>query len=406
MTWKYWTLSLIFISCVVDSCSSSSKSPSPSAASKTSSATSLVSALKYYNHFPFNNVYTLHLTIGAQNIEAVLDTGSSNLLVIGSEDYCSGCVNEYGYSSVYTPGTGSKELSDSWAMSFAPIGQAQIQGYQDTVSFEGDTLSSYSFGVATSEQGIPNIWGIAYAPVAQPATDPLTPFFDALVSKYNLKNEFSLSLCALKSGSSATFGGYDADLAKLMAQVQWTPVVAKSYYSISMTRMYVSAGTSDSSANPLWLWEPSNTDTVIIDSGTNPVVLPAQQVTGLVSVLQSLATQKGVSIPASFWPTATAHGSYASLSDADIAKFPNIYLDLVNFANSSQTFTLAISPSTYFQTREDGQRFFGVEAGSGIYILGTVFMENYIVLHDRGILSEAVDSTAKVGFYPIAGFCQ
>ena len=381
----------------------------------------IVTDLKYYNHFPFNNVYTTVINLGGQNLEMVMDTGSSNLLAIGDGQHCSNCQNEYGYTSVYSPGATSQALKSSWSVSFLPIGTAKIQGYQDQLSFAGHTVANNPFGLVTSEVGIPNIWGIAYQAAGHPRAAPQLPLFDALVSSVSLANQFSMRLCALKTGSSMTLGGFDAGVSDKMAQVQWTPVVQRLAYSINMTRMYVSpattSGSSVASQASSWSWTLDAGESIIVDSGTNPLVIPAANVASLVQLLKQVALDNSISIPDSFWPTATDHGGYATLTDAEIAKFPAMTMDIAardpatgaaSTVAGSKTFTLTIAPSTYIQTREDGQRFLGVESATSTNILGTVFMENYVVLFDRGSLDNTVvnDPTARVGFLPNSGLCK
>ena len=360
--------------------------------------------LKYYNHFPFNNVYTIGVQVGGQTLESVLDTGSSNLLVLGDAAHCPACTNEYGYQSTYSPAAGSQALTTSWSMNFAPIGAAQVQGYQDTVSWDDLTLPGFKFGLVTAEKGIPNIWGIAYQSLASPYGAPQTPLFDALAQAGSLKNQFSLRLCGLKAGSNITLGGFDAALVDKMAQVQWTPITAKIWYSVTVERMY---GGATPNAAAAWSWAPAASDRVIVDSGTNPLVLPAAQMAPLVAWLRSVATQNGLTLPADFWPTAAGPGGYAALSAADVAKFPPLLVDLAGTSDAQKTITLSIAPSVYFQTREDGQRYLGIEPGQGsVYILGTVFLENYVVLHDRGVAGLMPDPSARLGFYPIDGLCD
>jgi len=362
---------------------------------------SITMPLTYYNTFAFNHVYTTTLTLGGKPIETVLDTGSSNLLVIGDGTLCPGCVNEYGYNSTYTPGSTAQSLGTTWSMSFAPIGSAEITGYEDTMVAGGITLPKQGIGVVTSEQGIPNIWGIAYADLANPSGDPQTPLFDAMVTKGSLQNVFSLRLCGTQPGSRMVLGDYDSSVS--LSGVLWTPIAQKQWYVMEVSRMYLSDSTGLS-----WSWTPGNYATVIVDSGTNPLVLPSRNIAALVSVLQSVATAHNISIPTSFWPT-TGPGDTATLSDEDIAVFPAILLDIPSVDNPSEAITLSISPQTYFQTQKTGERYLGIEPGSGnLYILGTVFMENYVVLHKRGALdtSSATDPTAQIGFYPIAGLCK
>ncbi len=389
------------------SCGSSSTSPNHFGAGG-AGASPLVNKLKYYNTFAFNHVYTLNLTIGSQIIETVLDTGSANLLAIGDSSYCPNCVNEYGYTSVYTPEKTSKKLTSTWSMSFAPIGQATVQGYSDNVTFQNLTIPNYSFGLVTSEKGIPNIWGIAYQPVAQPSSSPQVPLFDALISNFELNNQFSLTLCALKNGSSVTLGGYDSKLTSaLLNQVLWTPISKKQWYSVYLSNMYIPSPSAGSGA--LWVWTPEASDIVIVDSGTNPIVIPSSQISPLVTVLKSYATQNKITLADSFWPTSTSKGGFGTLTSAQIAAFPTINVNLMSFTKHSESILLSISPKTYFQTDSKGQVFLAIQPGaSNLYILGTAFMENYVVLHDRGDNTVGkTDPTAKLGFFPVtSNFCN
>ena len=365
-------------------------------------APAITTALKYYNDFPFNQVYTAPITVGGQDVEVVTDTGSANLLVIGDSTHCPNCTNEYGYNSTYTPSAGAKELTAHWSMSFLPIGSATMLAYQDTVTFGGQSLPNHSFGLVTAEQGIPNIWGLSYASGARPFGQAQTPLFDALIGAAHLSNQFSMRLCALKNGSIMTIGGFDAAAAGGLDKVQWTAIAERDKYSISVNKMFIDLpGQSEA-----WLWTPATTDMIIVDSGTNPLVLPAESVAALVTLLQSVASKNGITLAADFWPTTSAHGGYASLSDEAIAGFPMISLNLPDYSHEGQSFTLSIAPSTYFQTRKDGKRFLGIESGDSIVILGTVFMENFVTLFDRGNLDNAWhDASARVGFFPISSLC-
>ena len=364
------------------------------------------SPLKYYNHWGFNQVYTLPVDVGGQSIEAVLDTGSANLLVIGDQSICPNCKNEYGYTSVYKQSASGKFLDYSWGMSFLPLGKATVSGFQDRVSFAGVNLSQYQLGLVTAEQGIPNIWGIGYRDSARPAASPQTPLFDALASAAHWRNQFSLRLCGLKVGSNITLGGFDSVLSTRLSEVQWTPIVDRSQYGIIAKRVYVNG--SGNSTNPEWSWTPEFGETLLVDSGTNPIVLPSLTVSKLIALLKDVAIKNGISLPDDFWPGSSGPGGYANLSPSNIGKFPDILLDLEEYGDTKKVFTLKITPQYYFQTRDDGKQFLGIEAGDEVNILGTVFMENYLVLFDRGSIDSSayVDPTARVGFLPIAGLCR
>lgn len=367
------------------------------------SITPITTTLKYVNGYPFNFVYTAAVTLGGQAIDAVVDTGSSNFLVIGDKTTCPNCINEYGYNSTYSVTDTSQKLNSSWQMSYLPIGYANVQGYQDTVEFGGHTIDNYNFGLVTSEKGIPNIWGIAYSRLAKPSGTTQVPLFDKLVG-LGLRNQFSMRLCGNKAASTMVLGAFDADLN--LSQVQWTPIIQKLWYQVNLKKMYVQSSTTKS---VVWQWQPTSNQSAIVDSGTNPVVIPTNVLISLVKVFKDLATANSMNIPDSFWPTEEDHGGAAVISNANVAKFPRVYLEFLSAVDSTKTFVLMMDPSIYFQTQRDGKKFLAFQAAdSGPYILGTAFMENYVVLHSRGTLQDdgTTDATASLGFYPSASLCK
>ena len=355
--------------------------------------------LTYYNHYPFNHVYTANLALGGQNLEFVVDTGSSNLLAIGDGTICPDCKNEYGYDSTYSLTSQAQKLTTKWSMNFAPIGSAQVQGYSDTVVVGGQTLPGYSFGLVTYEKGIPNIWGLAYGALANPGGNRQTPLFDALVRASGMDNVFSLRLCGAKGGSRLVLGGYDSLVPKDQRGVMWTPVKQRLWYTVGATQMTASAGSQK------WTWQPTSGQQVIVDSGTNPLVLPSQSVSTLVDLLKGVASKAQITVADDFWPNGDEPGGFTSLTPAQIAKFPTIGLELAGIAaaGTADTVQLSIPPEAYFHKAKDGRYYLGIHGGaSTLVILGTVLMENYIVLHKRGTLSatSAPEAEARLGFYP------
>lgn len=396
---------------------------------KTSSATSgalqepIVSSLKYYTEFPYNYVYTTTLQVANQGIEFVVDTGSSNLLILGDNSLCSNCANDYGFDSEFSLESSTSKLDSSWSMFFEPRGIANVEGYSDKVIWGDYTLASHAFGVVVFETEVPNILGLGYRTLAQPPIRAQLPLLERLRNSYNFKNQFSLLLCDTRGTSTLTIGGYDSKITDLIDQVQWTPIPSKQWYTVRPQKLYIQD--PNSSSQNLWNWNVQESQTVIIDSGTNPMILPSADLESLIATLKNIVSQNNIEIPDSFWPSGDTQGEGFALSDEEIAKFPDILIDLPNYNDTSQTITLNITPQIYLQktigsietesngnttTIEQEQRLFsfeGQESSTGLLVLGSVFMEHYLVLHDRGD-EKTVDNdpAARLGFYSSSSLCQ
>lgn len=326
--------------------------------------------------------YELKLKVGNQDVGVVVDTGSSNLILIGDASICPGCNAD----TEYTPGPNAKKNREAISLSYGS-GSVQAVEYQDTVGFTCNANPiSYTFGVATEEKNIPNILGLAYIALAQPEIDPIKPFFEQLVDSQGLANVFSLTLCEHLKGSNIKLGGFDPRVAPSDIKL-YVPIVEETYYTTNAQSLSVKG------SNQI-LGSFGANSKVIIDSGTTMNMLPPAMVDSIIALLKSEGSKVGISFSDNFFnQNAGTTVNTQDLDDATVAKLPTLVIQLESTNQGS--ISLEMSPLTYLKDMDGGnglKRAFGFRYSSGTLILGQVLMQNYMVVFDR--------ANKRLGFYP------
>lgn len=336
-------------------------------------------------------LYEIELTVGKEKIPVVADTGSSNLVVPGNPSTCQGCSG-----TPYVPTEQSTKVADSFVVAYGS-GAGEVQEYVDQVGFLcGETLP-YHFGLLVKSIRLGGgILGLAYEPIAQPAPQPIKPFFDQLVANHGANDIFTMVLCGTRSGSQVTLGDTDARATGVSV---YTPIVEKSYYVVPAKGLQIAGGVSLGLGSFSQAGARTRT---ILDSGSTLLQLPPSVVASVLALMtQTVAQHQIVGIPADFWSTKTSGDSFvASISASDIAKFPT--LELVLTGEDGKDFGLRIEPERYFKAIDVGapeRRIFGIRDGaSDFIILGQVLFEGYVVTFDR--------ANSRVGFASSATICR
>ncbi len=334
--------------------------------------------------------YTARLQVGKQDIDFVADTGSSNLIVQGNASLCPTCTGSE--DERYQPTEGHSVGAD-FEISYGS-GSATAAEYQDAVGLEcGDPIEGYTFGVITTNKGLPNILGLAYQSIAR---GTLSPFFDQLVEKHGLDNEFSMLLCGHAPGSRIDLGGRD-ERRPDDASYQWIPLLEESYYVVEARSLQIKGGGTFAGDSALAF--PGSVKT-IIDSGTTMALLPSEMVDAIVALMKQTVQDNNITnIPDAFWTTTDpASDDYShKIPAAEVALFPTLQVMLRDASGQDAAFD--ISPDTYLKAifQDADERVFGFRASRSIYILGQVFMENGLYVFDR--------ANKRIGIAPNAGLC-
>jgi len=211
--------------------------------------------------------FSVPIMIGMQGpFEMIVDTGSTTIAVASTQcdSSCSSLSPLYGpVSSAIAPTSASYGDGSSWSgqaysdavfmanssadvTSDSPQASMRIAAIQTSNQF----FSSANCFLESSPNQVQGIFGLAFASIATTSTD-------AAIDKMAI-NEFTLQLC--RSGGNLWVYHYDSTF--IAAPFQYTPVIAESWYVVSVSNLTI--GTT----------VVANNVQAIVDSGTTSLVVP------------------------------------------------------------------------------------------------------------------------------------
>ena len=244
--------------------------------------------------------YAAPFTIGAQQFDLIVDTGSGDLAVASSN--CSQCTipSMNGGAStpvtpVYMPGSTATDLMSTVQAQYA-LGQWTGELYQDTVSLKGVNAQTTLklAAIQTQSQFFTasgcNFGAVAFQPegIAGFGPDDLATmqeqvFVNRLAAQMAVPHVFAVELCPI--GGQLWVGGYDAQKAQVTGDVHYTPLTASHYYSIGLGDMAL-GGTSLG-------FGATDFRTSIVDTGSTGIVLPTAIFNTLVQTIGNNQTFAG-----------------------------------------------------------------------------------------------------------------
>ncbi|KAF4604115.1 hypothetical protein EYR40_001298 [Pleurotus pulmonarius] len=227
--------------------------------------------------------YTVNITIGAETLEHIVDTGSSDLWTVSNKCTDTDCqsVRKYQY------------LSSSLVPSHDPFKLNYLSGsVSGDINFETITIGSYEvshqvFALANktenlslSTTGNSGIMGLCFAPSASiPPTTGNTLMDNLFSSLPEDKRYFAIKLgrdSVNDSSSSLTFGEIDTDYARSIDDFAFTPVSKDgttdyNFWKIPLRSLTVDAATLDLSPS---LVPGAKSPIAVLDTGTTLVLGP------------------------------------------------------------------------------------------------------------------------------------
>lgn len=341
--------------------------------------------------------YLMDLWVGQKAYSVLIDTGSSNLILVGDAQICPDC--GYGKSG-YTPGETSALLGSgqTYGIQYG-IGYGNFELFQENVGLTQSSTVPYDLGVFVSGSQVMNVLGLAYADLAAGPSDA-KPFWDQFQSANRLNDIFSINLCPSTSKNSfIEFGTTDLSLNPSYTSILPLPLKSGSkfeYYVVQPTRLKIDANTSV--AFPAF----KDQAFVIVDSGTTQIMLSSD----MLKVLQDYYAAAPYNIDPSFWDNSPSSAA-TTITAAEYASLKPLSIEFPDMNNGS--FTVSISPSTYTQAGQDAQNrtvYTANMANAGdlsnsnvtTLILGNKFMQNAYVVFDR--------ANSRIGFASNAGLCS
>ncbi|KAF7506474.1 Vacuolar protease A [Endocarpon pusillum] len=298
---------------------------------------------------------TIALGSPAQEFKVILDTGSSNLWVPGSECGSIACYLHTTYnaedSSTY------KKNGSEFAIRY---GSGSVKGYisQDTLRIGDLEIKKQDFGEATEEPGLAfafgrfdGILGLGYDSIAVNHVTP--PFYNMLDQGLLDEPVFAFYIGGDGEQSEAIFGGIDKD--HYTGKMVKIPLRRKAYWEVDLDAITFGSETA----------EFDNTG-VILDTGTSLIALP--------STLAELIN-KQIGAKKSF------NGAY-SVDCSKRTSAPDMTFNLsgYNFTISSADYIIESGGSCL-------SGFIGLdipEPAGPLIILGDVFLRRYYSVYDLG----------------------
>ena len=155
--------------------------------------------------------YEIALNVGEGKLFASLDTGSTDLVVMGNGDLCPGCKAKR-VLKTYTPSENARIVKRDVDLSYGEGLHAGVADmYEDTHGLtcsDPDNPTKGRFPVWKSGKNISSIFGLAYPTLgtSEGFFRGKTPFFEHLVQDQGFEDKFSMALCGEGQGSAIVLG--------------------------------------------------------------------------------------------------------------------------------------------------------------------------------------------------------
>ncbi|XP_064103659.1 beta-secretase 1-like isoform X2 [Macrobrachium nipponense] len=227
------------------------------------------------------------------------------------------------------------------------------------------------------------IVGLAFSALAQPQ-GKVTPWFDGLVTKYNVENSFTFQLCGpyKEKGMSRHHGkliiGSSSDVCP--SATATSPIRRAWFYEVLVVNMAVGNKVLDIPCVSY------NTDKSIVDSGTSNFRLPSDVFKVLVAELRMQTSALVPPLSENFW-SGTEEVCWPFDREAWDA-FPNITVHLAH--SNTSAFPITIPPQSYLRPAPDALNdttdcwVLGIDESQTGTVLGAVILEGLCVTFDRG----------------------
>uniref|UniRef100_A0AAY4BTQ6 pepsin A n=2 Tax=Denticeps clupeoides TaxID=299321 RepID=A0AAY4BTQ6_9TELE len=288
-----------------------------------------------------------------QSFKVVFDTGSANLWV--PSIYCNSAA--CGNHQTFDPTKSTTFVNEGTSLSIQ-YGTGSMTGFlgSDTVEVGGIQVPNQVFGLSQTEAQFmyymqaDGILGLAYA---SEAVDGVLPVFNNMVQQSLVPNSyFSVYLSRnSESGSEVVFGGYDPS--HYNGQLNWIPVSSQAYWQISMDSITINGNVVACNGGCQ----------AIVDTGTALIVGPDSDISNINNIVGATSSNNGE----------------GTVDCSSIGSMPDISFN-INGISYSVPPSAYVSQSQYYGCTTGFENSFSNGIGTGLWILGDVFIrENYVV---------------------------
>jgi hypothetical protein len=333
-----------------------------------------------------NVQYLIRVAVGKPDnfFKVILDTGSTNNLLISKKCQTSGCKEHKQWEPTSDSDAGPAprllaKSADEEDLATDHInfgsGSVDIEYMTDTWWLSGLKVENQTFGAVVKEEGVfeesafDGLLGIAYPGLSagNPASKPI---FDSVIEQELLeKNVFSLYISrSSKDSSRFWLGGVNEKYIKGYPnhEINYHNVVLKSWWTLRLDAILVNG--QDTGLCSLIPETKSQRCAIIIDSGTSNMAAPTEVLPKFQKMVESL----GKGNPIKDWPTVT------------------FVIDRKHYDLEGNEYVTVDGELTYQKTSKKEQdvafNWSPFESGDkdwSIWIAGDIFMSKFITVFDR-----------------------
>lgn len=320
-----------------------------------------------------SSAYMASLFVGADDnyISAKLDTGSS-YLVVNEQDFIAGINTQFGKSGY------GFNYNNNASVAINVVDSLQV-GCSTTIDAR--------FAITSKNTPTGNILGLAFGDSQRLPHEAFNkPFFDQLVKSNNMKDVFSLSLCASRARSHVLFGGIDDKMKTRLGNK--IPIIEKSSYVVPALSLRMADSKEVLGHFPHYNPKKRSGQKTILDSGTSFNLFPPEMAERAALEVTKRAKELGLynKLPDGFFRTERSASSRVTRFKnlAQIRQFPSFEITFQGADGSIKA--LELSPLHYFKEMSNIDpllRSFGIRESKGPIVLGQPFLENHYVVVDR-----------------------
>ncbi|EED78605.1 predicted protein [Postia placenta Mad-698-R] len=232
----------------------------------------------------YGSAYLVQVSIGGQEFQVLLDTGSADLWVVSSDCTTSDC-----------QGIATFDISESNSLNLTStdfhldylIGSVSGTVGTDTVTFGPYEISSQVFALASNTTGLDlsgtgysGILGLAFpAEASIPSTTGRTLVENIFASLNDTDRFFAFKLGSNATGSSFTIGQLDPAYANTTSALTYTPVSSDgsgyNYWKLPLQSLTINSTTFDLSKSRV---KGASSPIAVLDTGTTLVLGPTSDV--------------------------------------------------------------------------------------------------------------------------------
>lgn len=338
-------------------------------------------------YYPQYGIYTAQIKVGqdpAQEVEAIVDTGSSSLVFTADRSYCPGCKHSLTKGAIKPEKMNSAPLNKAFSLSYgsandtATVYRAPIQ----VTDKKEHVIDMHIFVLKDSDQPS-SILGMIHHNLREDLIK-FTPFMAKLTNYFSKYKETTFVLCGEEGNSYFHVGEM-----KLPKPLFSSKLHDSKFYEITTYGFY----TQQEKPIP---GSPKQEGEAIIDTGTGGfIVLTDELYKPLLQYIKNHAGKKNQELDKQFWEQ-----NYCLVKNAiNIDAFPTLKIGFKTL--NDQTGFLTLKPSTYINNAGCDKGYVRMVFMSGLYQGHPTAARNAHLRKTAEVFPEMIIGTSVLNEHPL-----